>query len=183
MPSSCTQSVKEYLVARKGNKEIFVGPDEGARLPVLDVAHKVPSENLGGAVTIVEWGLPPGVMIPQHTLGREHECNYVLKGELTCDVGGEIVIAPVGSYVVKPKGVYHALCNAGTEHVWVIEIHAPGGFEGWYDEYEEIASKFAAGEIDEEEHRRARAELSERYGVSFHDERIPEVRARFGLEP
>jgi quercetin dioxygenase-like cupin family protein len=174
---------KGYLVAEKGNKEIFVGPDEGARLPVLNVAHKVPSESLGGAATIVEWGLPPGVMIPPHTHGREHECSYVLKGELTCDVGGEIVIVPVGSYVVKPKGVYHALCNAGPEPVWVIELHAPGGFEGWYDEYEEIASKFASGEIDEEEHRRARAELSERYGVSFHDELIPEVRARFGLEP
>jgi quercetin dioxygenase-like cupin family protein len=169
-------------VARKGNKEIFVGPGEGARLPVLDVAYKVPSESLGGTATIVEWRLPPGVMIPPHTHGREHECSYVLKGELTCDVGGEIVLAPVGSYVVKPKGVYHALCNAGTEPVWVIEMHAPGGFEGWYDEYEGIASKFASGEIDEEEHRRARAELSERYGVRFHDDRIPEVRARLGLE-
>ena len=85
---------------------------------------------------------------------------------MTCDVGGEIVVAPVGSYVVKPRGVYHALCNAGTEPVWVIELHAPGGFEDWYDEYEKIASKFASEEIDEEEHRRARAELSERYGVS-----------------
>jgi hypothetical protein len=46
-------------VARKGNKEIFVGPDEGARLPVLDVAHKVPSEGLGRAATIVEWGFLP----------------------------------------------------------------------------------------------------------------------------
>jgi quercetin dioxygenase-like cupin family protein len=181
MPSSCTQSVKGYLVARKGNEEIFVGPEEGARLPVLDVAHKVPSESLGRAATIVEWGLPPGVMIPPHTHSREHECSYVLKGELTCDVGGEIVVAPVGSYVVKPRGVYHALCNAGTEPVWVIELHAPGGFEGWYDEYEEIASKLASGEMDEEKHRRARAELSERYGVSFHDERIPEAMARFGI--
>jgi quercetin dioxygenase-like cupin family protein len=183
MPSSCTQSVRGYLVTRKANEEIFVGPDEGARLPVLDVAHKVPSESLGRVATIVEWGLPPGVMIPPHTHSREHECTYVLKGELTCDVGGEIVVAPVGSYVVKPRGVSHALCNAGTEPVWVIELHAPGGFEDWYDEYEKIASKFASEEIDEEEHRRARAELSERYGVSFHDERIPEAMARFGIGP
>ena len=160
---------------------ILVGPDEGAYLPTLDIAHKVPSESFAGALTIIEWGLPPGVMIPPHTHSREHECNYVLKGELTCDVGGEIVVAPVGSYVVKPRGVYHALCNAGTEPVRVVEVHAPGGFESWYDGYEEIASKFASGEIGEEEHRRARAELSERYGVSFHDERLPEVMARFGI--
>jgi quercetin dioxygenase-like cupin family protein len=170
-------------VATKDNKEIYVGPEEGVRLPVLDVVHKVPSESLGGVATVVEWGLPPGVMIPPHTHSREHECSYVLKGELTCDIGGEIVVAPVGSYVVKPRGVYHALCNAGTEPVWVVEMHAPGGFEGWYDEYEGIASKFASGEIDEPEHRRARAELSERYGVSFHDERIPETMGRFGIGP
>jgi quercetin dioxygenase-like cupin family protein len=177
------RSEREHPVGAQENKKTLIGQDEGAYLPVLDIAHKVPSESLGGAVTIVEWGLSPGVMIPPHTHSREHECNYVLKGELTCDVGGEIVVAPAGSYVIKPRGVYHALCNAGTEPVWVIEIHVPGGFESWYDEYEEIASKFASGEIDENEHRRARAELSERYGVSFHDERIPEAMARFGIGP
>jgi quercetin dioxygenase-like cupin family protein len=163
--------------------KILVGPDEGAYLPNLDVSHKVPSECFEGAVTILEWGLPPSVMIPPHTHSREHECSYVLKGELTCDVGGEIVVAPVGSYVVKPRGVYHALCNVGTEPVWVIEVHAPGGFESFYDAYEEIASKLASGEIDEEKHRRARAELGKRYGVTWHDKRIPEARARFGIGP
>jgi quercetin dioxygenase-like cupin family protein len=170
-------------VAAEEDKKILVGPDEGAYLPVLDIAHKVPSESFGGALTIVEWGLPPGAMIPPHTHSREHECNYVLKGELTCDVGGEVMVAPVGSYVVKPRGVSHALCNTSTEPVWVIEFHVPGGFESWYDEYEAIASKLASGEIDEDEHRRARAELSERYGVRWHDERIPEARARFGIGP
>jgi quercetin dioxygenase-like cupin family protein len=51
----------------------------------------------------VEWDLPPGVMIPSHTHSREHECDYVLKGELTCDVGGEIVVAPAGPYVVRHR--------------------------------------------------------------------------------
>ena len=170
-------------MAAEEDKKILVGPDEGAYLPVLDIVHKVPSESFGGALTIVEWGLPPGVMIPPHTHSREHECNYVLKGELTCDVGGEIVVAPVGSYVGKPQGVPHALYNAGTEPVWVMEVLAPGGFEGFFDEYEEIAAKLASGEIDEDEHRRARAELSERYGVRWHDERIPEARARFVIGP
>jgi hypothetical protein len=48
---------------------------------------------------------------------------------------------------------------------------------------QKIASKLASGQIGEEEHRRARAELGERYGVSWHDERIPEARARFGIGP
>jgi hypothetical protein len=57
------------------------------------------------------------------------------------------------------------------------------GFEGYLEEYEQIASKLASGEIDEEQHSRARAELGERYGVVWHDERIPEARARSGIGP
>ena len=77
----------------------------------------------------------------------------------------------------------HALYNAGTEPVRVLEVLTPGGFEIYFDEYEKIASKFASEEIDEAEHRRARAELGARYGVIWHDERIPEARARFGIGP
>ncbi|MCA1703612.1 MAG: hypothetical protein LC808_10300 [Actinobacteria bacterium] len=38
-----------------------------------------------------------------------------------------------------------------------------------------------SSEMDENQHRRARTELDERYGVTWHDERIPEVRTRFGI--
>src|SRR3712207_6038084 len=74
--------------------QIFIGPDEGAYLPVLDIVHKVTAEVSGGSLTIEEWGLPPGVMITPHTHSREDECNYVLKGELKCDVGGGDVVPP-----------------------------------------------------------------------------------------
>jgi hypothetical protein len=64
-----------------------------------------------------------------------------------------------------------------------MEVLTPGGFEGFFDEYEKIATKIASGEITEDEHRRARAELGQRYGLIWHDERIPEFRARFGIGP
>jgi quercetin dioxygenase-like cupin family protein len=165
-------------VAAKGNKKIFISPDEGTYLPILDIVHKVTAETFGGALTIEEWGLPPGQMIPPHTHSREDECSFVLEGELTCEVGGEIVVAPVGSYVLKPRGVPHALCNTGTGPVRVLEILTPGGLEGYFDEYEEIVSRA----MDDDQRRRARAELGERYGIAWHDECIPEVMARFGIE-
>jgi quercetin dioxygenase-like cupin family protein len=176
------QEGKEHSVAAKERK-VLVGPDEGDYLPVLDIVHKITAESFEGSLTIEEWGLPPGMMIPPHTHTREDECNFVLEGELTCDVGGEIVVAPAGSYVLKPRNVPHALCNTGTGRVRVLEVLTPGGFESYFDEYEEIASKLASGEISEDEHRRARAELGERYGITWHDERIPETRARFGIGP
>ena len=153
----------------KEKSKIFIGPDEGAHLPVLDIVHKITAEDSGGSLTIEEWGLPPGQMIPPHTHACEDEYSFVLEGELTCYVGGEVVLAPTGSYVLKPPGA---------ETVRVMEVLAPGGsFEGYFDEYEEIASS----EMDDGEHRRARAELGERYGITWHDERIPEVEAHFGI--
>lgn len=161
--------------------KVLVGPNEGAYLPVLDVVHKVGAEVSGGSLTIEEWGLPPGMMIPPHTHTREDEYSFVLEGEVTCYVGGEVVVAPVGSYVLKPRNVPHAFYNAGTGTFRVLEVLTPGGFEGYFDEYEQIASKLASGEIDDEEHRKDRIELGERYGVIWHDERIPEIRASFGI--
>lgn len=35
--------------------------------------------------------------------------------------------------------------------------------------------------MNEDESRRARAELGERYGIVWHDEMIPEVEARLGI--
>jgi quercetin dioxygenase-like cupin family protein len=158
---------------------IFIGPDDGTRLPVLDMVHKVTAESFGGALTISEWGLPPGAMIPPHTHSREDECNFVLEGELTCDVNGEIGVAPVGSYVLKPRGVPHALYNVGAEPVRVLEILTPSGLENYFDEYEEIVSSA----LGEDQHRKARAELGERYGITWHDERIPETKVCFGIGP
>jgi hypothetical protein len=66
----------------------------------LDITHKVVMANsVGDAFTIIEAGIPPGEMIPPHIHTHEDECTVVLEGELTFDVGSEIVVAPVGSYV------------------------------------------------------------------------------------
>jgi mannose-6-phosphate isomerase-like protein (cupin superfamily) len=165
------------VAAKEKNKKILIAPDEGAHLPILDITHKVTSESFGGAFTIIEAGIPPGEMIPPHTHTREDECNFVLEEELTLDVGGEIVVATVGSFVIKPRGVYHALCNTATVPVRFLEFHTPGEFDNYYDEYEQIVESA----MDEEERRKARAELGERYGVSWHDERIPGARACFAI--
>jgi quercetin dioxygenase-like cupin family protein len=158
---------------------VLIGPDEGAYLPVLDIMHKVTAEASGGSLKIEEWGLPSGEMIPPHTHAREDECSYVLEGELTCYVGGQVVVAPQGSYVVKPRGVPHAFYNAGAEVVRVMEILTPGdSFEGYFDAYEEIASRG----LGDEEHREERSRLGERFGITWHDESIPEVKASFGID-
>ena len=167
------------MVARESKRKLLIAPDEGVYLPTLQVTHKVTQENFTPALAIVESSLPPGEMIPPHTHAREDECAFVLEGELTLDVGGEVVVAPVGSFVLKPRGIYHAVCNTGTEPVRFLEFHTPGEFENYYDEYEQIVQSAKS----EEERLKARAALGERYGITWHDERIPEAMARFGLKP
>jgi quercetin dioxygenase-like cupin family protein len=158
--------------------EILIGPDEGAYLPALGIRHKVTAEASGGSLKIEEWGLPPGEMIPPHTHAREDECSFVLKGEMKCYVDGEYDLAQKGSYVIKPRGVPHAFYNSGATTVRVMEILTPGAaFEGYFDQYEEIASQKLSGE----EHRSARTELGERYGITWHDENIAEVKALLGI--
>ena len=164
-------------MAAKENKKVLIGPDEGAHLSVLGITHKVTAESFSGALTSIEASIPPGDMIPPHTHTREDECAFVVEGELSFDVGGEVVVAQAGSFVLKPRGVYHAFCNTGTEVARVLEFHIPGEFENYYDEYEQIVES----EMDDEERIRARIELGERYGVTWHDERIPEAMARFGI--
>jgi quercetin dioxygenase-like cupin family protein len=169
----------EQAVAATENEKVFIGSEEGAHLPILGITHKVTAEYFGGAFTSIEGRIPPDDMIPPHTHTREDECAFVLEGELTFDVGGRIVVAPAGSFVLKPRGIYHAFCNTGTEVARVLEFHAPGAFEDYYDEYERIVE----GDMGEDERRRARVELGERYGVTWHDELIPEAMARFGIGP
>ena len=146
------------MPAQEGKKEFLIGPDEGVCLPVLGITHKVTAESFGGALTSIEGRIPPGDMIPPHTHTREDECAFVLEGELTFDVGGRIAVAPAGSFVLKPRGIYHAFCNTGTQVARALEFHMPGEFEDYYDEYERIVES----EMGEEERTKARAALGER---------------------
>jgi quercetin dioxygenase-like cupin family protein len=156
----------------------LIAPDDGVRLPVLDITHKVTAAASGGSLVVDEWCLAPGQTIPPHTHLREDECSYVLEGELTCYVGGEVVRANAGSYIVKPRRVPHAFHNAGARTVRVMEILTPGGsFEGYFDRYEEIASRSTSVG----DHETARAELSKGYDITWHDDMVSEVKARFGI--
>jgi quercetin dioxygenase-like cupin family protein len=158
--------------------QTMIAPHDGTYLPTLDITHKITTRASGGSLVVDEWGLPAGGMIPPHTHTREDECSYVLEGELTCYVGGEVVLASKGSYVVKPRGIPHAFYNAGKEQVRVMELLTPGeSFEGYFDEYETIASQSTS----DDGHRTSRSELGKRYGITWHDDMIPEVEASFGI--
>src|SRR3954453_10046433 len=72
--------------------------------------------------------------------------TYVLAGEITAEIGGEVIVAAAGSYVLKPYGVMHAFWNATNEPARVMELHLPGGFEQFYADMTAVASDTSLGQ-------------------------------------
>ncbi|WP_181779074.1 cupin domain-containing protein [Pseudonocardia pini] len=77
----------------------IVRPGEGRPIdPTL--IRMVGREDLpGGGIGIIEGTLAPGHLIPPHTHSDVDELTYVLEGEVTAEIDGEVVVAPTGSYV------------------------------------------------------------------------------------
>ena len=162
-----------------GNRTV-IRPDEGARVPGMDMAHKVDAHHLGGRLLIMEGQVAPGALIPPHTHTREDECSYVISGRVVFQVGEDTVTAEASSYVVKPRGVSHAFWNPGSEPVGVMELHLPATFAHYYDE---VAVIFADTAMTEQERREALEAHHARYGVTFHWDRVADLASRYGVKP
>ena len=55
----------------------------------------------------------------------------MLEGTLSVTVGQEDghVVAEPGTFVLVPVGTPHAILNAGSTDVCLLNVHAPGGFD------------------------------------------------------
>jgi quercetin dioxygenase-like cupin family protein len=110
---------------------IALGPDEGealwafGALAILKATH----ETTGGRVAVIEHRAPRGAGSPLHVHRREDEWFYVIDGELTLWVGGEIVEAPAGAFAYGPRGIPHTL-TVSSEEARFLLVTEPGGFEG-----------------------------------------------------
>jgi len=123
-----------------------IEPDDGEAIGPLAMIHKVRSVWANDGLSILEGVLGPRTLIPPHTHSREDECSYVLEGQLTFDVGGSVVTVGPGSYILKPRGVFHAFWNATEDPARVMEIHAPGTFDAFHGELATILSGHLAAE-------------------------------------
>jgi mannose-6-phosphate isomerase-like protein (cupin superfamily) len=117
---------------------LFVGPDEGKVLlnPIGGrMVVKVRDGDTDGSFSVHDNFIPAGSPGPLPHLHRNHEETfYVLEGELTVRVGERSIKAPVGSFVVIPRGVVHQPSNPGTEPTRVLLIFSPSGMEHFFEE-------------------------------------------------
>lgn len=120
---------------------LLVLPDEGTDT-TGEMLIKVPSHSMAGHFSIMHGELDGRQLLPPHTHSHEEQAVYVLEGvlEFEFDGNGEVLVAPAGSYVIKPKGVQHAFWNPGDERVAYVEFSTEDGFEGYVREVEGPAS-------------------------------------------
>jgi quercetin dioxygenase-like cupin family protein len=118
--SSTTGTVKPIVTAPMGGEALWAF----GGLTMI----KTSAETTGGAVAVIEQLAPQGAGSPLHVHSREDEWFYVIEGELTFWVGGEVSVAPAGTFVFGPKGIPHTFLVSSAEARFLL-VTEPAGFE------------------------------------------------------
>ncbi len=101
---------------------------------------KATSETTGGRVAVLEQLAPRGAGSPLHVHHREDEWFYVIEGELTFWVGGEVIDAPAGSFVYGPRDAPHTFVVA-SEQARFLLVTEPAGFDAFFRAASEPAAR------------------------------------------
>ena len=96
-----------------------------------DLIVKVTGKDSGGAFAIGHLVAGPMSGPPLHVHTREDEWFYILKGEMTFQVGEEQFTAGPGTSVFGPRNVPHTWQNLTSETVEAIALVTPSRFEGF----------------------------------------------------
>jgi quercetin dioxygenase-like cupin family protein len=144
-----------------------IHPDPATTAPGL--RHRVSARLLGGTTSIHEGLLAPGELIPPHTHANEDHCLYVVSGTVHLQIADQLIEAPAGSYVIKPRGLLHAFWNLGSTPALALEITTPGGFETYYNDMANITSPAQA------------LAVQAKYGITFHGDLAAQLISRHRL--
>jgi quercetin dioxygenase-like cupin family protein len=91
---------------------------------------KSSGETTGGRVAVIENLAPRGHGSPLHVHHNEDEWFYVLSGQLTFWVDGQVISATEGSFVYGPRDVPHTFTVSSDEARFLLVIE-PAGFENF----------------------------------------------------
>jgi quercetin dioxygenase-like cupin family protein len=100
----------------------------------------VTGEQTGGAYFVMEALVPPGGGPPPHIHRNEDETFYMVEGECSITIGGEVVQAGAGDFVNIPRGTVHCFSNNGTATARMIVTFTPSGMERFFEETLEPAA-------------------------------------------
>jgi len=89
---------------------------------------KASGETTGGRVAVTENRAPRGHGSPLHVHHREDEWFFVLSGELTFWIDGQVTTAGPGGFVYGPRDVPHTFTVTSDEARFLLVVE-PAGFE------------------------------------------------------
>jgi hypothetical protein len=106
-----------------------------------------------------------------------------LKGTVEVEADGERYRLDPGEFLSLRPGVVHSLHNPGPGMTRILTLVSPGSQHARFFSTLGQPIDDSSNPPVPDGPGSPRAELGERYGVVWHEELIPEVTARFGLEP
>jgi quercetin dioxygenase-like cupin family protein len=86
-------------------------------------------EQSGGVVSMVESSMPAGSPGPRLHTHEFDEAFYVLDGELTIQIGDELITESAGGFAFAQRGTPHTVANLSQEPVHFLLLCTPAGFE------------------------------------------------------
>jgi quercetin dioxygenase-like cupin family protein len=89
---------------------------------------KATGKETGGHYTLVEVLEPEGEEVPLHVHHNEDEAFWILEGELTFEVGDQMIKASPGSFVFGPRDVPHRY-TVDSGPARLLFVLSPAGFE------------------------------------------------------
>src|SRR3954451_12413476 len=154
---------------------IAIQPGAGEALWFLGALAtvKASSEATAGRVSVTEFLAPCGHGSPLHIRKDHDQSFYVLEGELTFWLDGEIIAAPAGSYVYGPRGIPFRFTISSEEARFLL-VTEPGSFEEFMRALAEPALERAIPPAASEPPDIARlAPTAAGYGIDFLGRPVP----------
>ena len=144
-----------------GAQGIVVQPGEGlvqSFTPGRFLTMKLLGGDTADSVMLFEETAPPGTKSWFHLHRDSDEIAYVLSGEVTFLIGGEVTVGGAGGCAFMPRGLPHAWKTTSAETGRVLFLYTPGKAGGFIEE--QHRSERTGASMTESE----RAEMLQCYG-------------------
>ncbi|NIK68348.1 cupin domain-containing protein [Paenibacillus sp. BK720] len=103
-------------------------------MPGEQMAVRLHSNQVGGAISVVEARVPSRMGPPKHIHNEREETFEILEGTFRFQVGDKEFDATPGTSVLVPRGTPHAWVNAGPDLGRILFIFTPGGIDDFFPE-------------------------------------------------
>jgi quercetin dioxygenase-like cupin family protein len=139
-------------------------PGEGERIAGpwgRSISLKASGVDTARHYSLLEFTASPGTPWSTYHMHSTVEAWYVVEGELSFRLDGELLTAPAGSFLLAPGGVPHAAANAGPLAARYLVMFSPAGLERWFVDLAHLVDASKPGAPSPS----ALNALAERYGI------------------